>query len=293
MNHAVEKWVVAGSYPTVLALAFALFWASSQGGAPFILAAYAAGLLAAALVTLHEIKLPYRRSWRPSVAEVRADALFMLAVQAALPYLLSITLVAGLALWIRHADVPYVGLWPHHWPVLLQAGLMLLAAELPRYWLHRAFHRWPAMWALHAVHHSPHRLYWLNVGRFHPLEKAVQFVFDTLPFALLGVDDAVLGAYFVFYAVNGFYQHSNCKVRLGVLNHVVAGPELHRWHHAQHKAEANHNFGNNLIVWDTLFRTRYLPKGRHVGQLGLANRNYPLGFLGAMAAPFEPSLDPG
>lgn len=293
MNQAVEKWVVAGSYPTVLALAFALFWAASQGGAPFVLAAYAAGLLAAALVTLHELKLPYRRSWRPAVGEVRADALFMLAVQAALPYLLSITLVAGLVLWIRQASIPAAGIWPHHWPIPLQAGLMLLAAELPRYWLHRAFHRWPAMWALHAVHHAPQRLYWLNVGRFHPLEKAIQFVVDTLPFALLGVGDAVLGAYFVFYAVNGFYQHSNCKVRLGILNHVLAGPELHRWHHAVRKAEANHNFGNNLIVWDTLFGTRYLPRDRQVGRLGLANRNYPLGFLRAMAAPFEPRLDPG
>lgn len=293
MNHPVEKCIVAGSYPTVLALAFALFWASGQGGAPFGLAAYVAALFGAALVTLHEIKLPYRRSWRPSADEVRADALFMVAVQAALPYLLSITLVAGLAHWIRQADVSATALWPHHWPLPFQVGLMLLAAELPRYWLHRAFHRWPVMWSLHAVHHSPHRLYWLNVGRFHPLEKPFQFVVDTLPFALLGVSDAVLAAYFVFYAVNGFYQHSNCKVNLGVLNHVVAGPELHRWHHAERKAEANHNFGNNLIVWDTLFGTRYLPKDREVGQLGLANRPYPLGFLGAVTAPFKPGLDSG
>ena len=46
---------MAGSYLTVLALAFALFWASSQSGAPFGLAAYVAALFGAALVTLHEI----------------------------------------------------------------------------------------------------------------------------------------------------------------------------------------------------------------------------------------------
>ncbi len=58
-----------------------------------------------------------------------------------------------------------------------------------------------------AVHHSPHRLYWLNVGRFHPAEKAVQYCVDVLPFVLMGVGDDVLAAYFVFYALNGFCQH--------------------------------------------------------------------------------------
>ena len=70
------------------------------------------------------------------------------------------------------------------------------------------------MWALHQVHHSPKRLYWVNVGRFHPIEQALQFVVDALPFVLIGVHTEVLSAYFVFYAVNGFYQHSNCDVRL-------------------------------------------------------------------------------
>ena len=293
MNHAGERWIVAGSYPTVLALAFGVFWASSQGDVPSIVAAYVAGLLGAALVTLHEAKLPYRLCWRPAFGAVRSDALFMVAVQVALPYLLSITLAVGLATGLRRADVTLVGIWPQQWSVPAQAALMLLAADLPRYWLHRAFHRYPWMWRWHAVHHSPRRLYWLNVGRFHPLEKASQFVVDTLPFALLGVGADVLAAYFVFYAVNGFYQHSNCKVRLGFLNHLLAGPELHRWHHAECRAQANHNFGNNLIVWDTLFGTRFLPKDREVGQLGIANRHYPEDFLGAMAAPFKPGLERG
>ena len=109
---------------------------------------------------------------------------------------------------------------------------MLLIADFGRYWLHRAFHKFGLMWRFHAVHHSPRRLYWLNVGRFHPIEKAVQYVFDALPFTLVGVSGDVLAGYFTFYAVNGFYQHSNCLVWLGRLNYVISGPELHRWHHS-------------------------------------------------------------
>ena len=254
-------------------------------------ASYVAGLAAAALVTLHELKYPYRRQWRPAIADTRADLVFMLAVQVALPYLLSITLMIFLAEQLRGSGLSIDGFWPHEYPVAAQAALMLLAADFPRYWLHRAFHRFAFMWRYHAVHHSPHRLYWLNVGRFHPIEKAVQFAVDTLPFALLGVSTEVLATYFVFYAVNGFFQHSNCDVRLGPLNHIVSGPELHRWHHSEFSHESDTNFGNNLIVWDWLFGTRFLPADREVGRLGLVNRDYPTGFLAQMTTPFVPGLD--
>ena len=127
---------------------------------------------------------------------------------------------------------------------------MLLSADFLRYWLHRAYHEVAFMWPFHAVHHSPHKLYWMNVNRFHPLDKASQYIFDAMPFVLLGVSEEVLALYFVFYAVNGFFQHCNIDVRLGVLNYVVSGPELHRWRHSIHPEESNQNYGNNLIVWD-------------------------------------------
>ena len=256
-----------------------------------MLASYAAVLTGALLVTLHELKLPYRAEWRPSHHDVRADVAFMLAIQVALPLLLSFLAVIAIADVLDDAGIARKGLWPHGQSILVQAILMLLLADLLRYWLHRAFHKYQAMWRYHAVHHSPHRLYWVNVGRFHPIEKAVQFCADALPFVLVGVGKEALAAYFVFYAVNGFYQHSNCDVRLGPLNQLVSGPELHRWHHSMIPSESDSNFGNNLIVWDTLFGTHYLPVGREVGPLGLINQNYPDGFLAQMRTPFTAGLD--
>ena len=243
------------------------------------------------LITLHEIKLPYRRAWQPAAAEVGTDALFLGAVQIVLPLLLSISLVIALADWLQAAGYAVETLWPHDLPIWAQAGLMMLVADFGRYWLHRVFHKFGPMWRLHAVHHSPHRLYWVNVGRFHPLEKAIQYGFDALPFALAGVSGEVLSAYFVFYAINGFYQHSNCHVRLGLLNYLIAGPELHRWHHSEQPRESNNNFGNNLIVWDLLFGTRFLPRDREVGPLGLVNRQYPTGFFAQMKTPFIRGLE--
>ena len=179
------------------------------------LAAYAAGLLAALLITWHEIRLPYRASWKPRRPEVADDLLFLITVQVALPLLLAVSLVSVLAQYLVAHGIVLGTVWPHHLPVWFQVVLMLLIADFGRYWLHRAFHKFGLMWRFHAVHHSPRRLYWLNVGRFHPIEKAVQYVFDALPFTLVGVSGDVLAGYFTFYAVNGFYQHSNCLVGLG------------------------------------------------------------------------------
>ncbi len=267
----IAKWMASGSYPTVMVAAFVLFVTGVGAELQVTVAAYIAMLAAAALVTLHEAVLPHRTLWRPRLAEVRVDLLFMAAVQVALPYLLSITLVVLLATWLRTASWDVVDIWPHQSPVAAQACLILLLSDLAHYQLHRVFHELPFLWRFHAVHHSPRRLYWLKAGRSHPFSKGLQFLVDTLPFALFGVGQDVLAIYLVFSAVNGFYQHSNCEVRFGPLNYLLSGPELHRWHHSVSAKESGTNFGNNLIIWDILFGTRFLPKDRQVDRLGLVN----------------------
>lgn len=281
-----SRLVAACAYPVVMMLGCGTFVLLARLGLSIALSAYAAVLAGAILITWHEIKLPYKREWRPRANEVQNDALFLGAVQIGVPLLLTVSLVVALADFLRNEGLAVESVWPHHLPIWAQAALMLLIADFWRYWLHRAFHRFGPMWRLHAVHHSPHRLYWVNVGRFHPLEKAIQYGFDALPFALLGVSGEVMSAYFVFYGINGFYQHSNCHVRLGPLNYLIAGPELHRWHHSESPRESNNNFGNNLIVWDLLFGTRFLPADRQVGPLGLINRQYPSSFCAQMRTPF-------
>jgi hypothetical protein len=102
---------------------------------------------------------------------------------------------------------------------------MVITVDLLRYWLHRACHRFHWLWRLHKVHHAPDILYALNVGRFHPVEKALHFCCDTLPFLLLGVAPEVIAGYFLLYSVNGFFQHSNVKLRYGWLNYLVGSAQ--------------------------------------------------------------------
>ncbi len=277
----------AVAYPAVLLASCALFFWLRRHDVPVQFAAYLPVILGASAILILELATPYRRAWLPGRRVVTQDALYLLVVQVALPAALTLAIAATAADSFGGSFA--AELWPREWPVGAQAVLMIAVADFMRYWLHRAAHRWNLLWRLHAVHHAPEELYFLNVGRFHPLDKSLQFLFDAAPFILIGVGPEVVAAYFVFYSLNGFFQHSNADVRLGPLNWLIAGPELHRWHHSRIVRESESNFGNNLIVWDALFGTRFLP-ARQVGELGLQNPAYPKGIIGQTLAPV--TVDP-
>ncbi|MEM9840802.1 MAG: sterol desaturase family protein, partial [Pseudomonadota bacterium] len=265
---------------------YILFVWLQDTGSPLLFSSYLCVLVGGLGVLFHESFLPKRDDWRPARTDVASDSVFLVLVQIGMPFLLKAAALAVI-LALAKADLPTHGrYWPSEWPVLAQVALMLIVAEFFRYWLHRLMHEANPLWRLHAVHHASDKLYTVNVGRFHPLDKTLQFLGDTLPFLIVGVGGEVFAAYFVLYAVNGFYQHSNADVRLGPLNWIIAGPELHRWHHSAVVEEGHTNYGNNLIIWDVVFGTRFLPKGRSVQHIGIGNQRWPRTFLGQLTAPF-------
>jgi sterol desaturase/sphingolipid hydroxylase (fatty acid hydroxylase superfamily) len=286
LKTASERLLPWTVYPATLLLAIGGHLALLNAGYPLITSTYLPVLASALLVTGLEHAIPYQPGWKPVRSDIANDALFMIAVQVLLPRLLALLAVITLVDPLRNFHPAMAALWPHHWPLAAQVLLMLISAELLRYWLHRLAHTWPLLWRLHAVHHSPEKLYWLNVGRFHPLEKALQFVLDALPFMLLGVGEQVIALYFVFYSLNGFFQHSNIRLRYGPLNYLISTAELHRWHHSRISDESNHNYGNNLILWDLVFGTWFLPTERSISDIGLRNPDYPKSFAAQMRTPF-------
>ncbi len=287
----MNQLVRYGAYPFVLALSLTLHFLLLENQFGVQVAAYGPVVIGALAVAGLEWIYPYRKQWCADRQELAQDAVYMALIQGVLPKILAVTATLLLAQILGAQKLVVQGWWPTHWPVPLQMLIMMVLADGVRYWLHRWAHEWEPLWRFHAVHHSPHKLYWLNVGRFHPIDKGLQVFLDTLPFILLGVNEEVLGLYIACYAVNGFFQHCNIDVRLGILNYLVSGPELHRWHHSMLKTESNHNYGNNLIIWDLIFGSWYLPKERDVQELGLVNREYPTVFLKQMTVPFIPGAD--
>lgn len=285
-----QEFIAAIAYPLSFFSAIAAFLWASANGHPKWVSAYLPVIVCAAIVLpVLERIMPHRLDWRADRREWNTDAVYTIVIQIAMPPLLALLVVLGLSDLTR----PYLhsALWPHHWPILAQGVLMVLLVDLMRYWVHRFAHTNPLLWRLHAVHHSPDKLYWLNTARFHPLEKVLHFTFDSLPFILLGVNEYVLAFYFVCYAVNGFYQHSNVHLRLGVLNYVFSTAELHRWHHSKILKEANNNYSNTTIIWDIVFGTYYHPRDRVLGRAGIQNDRYPKSFGRQLLGPFVKDLE--
>ncbi len=276
-------------YPLFVTAAVAAYGLLLAAGASPAWASYLPVVVVALAVFALETRYPERLEWRPRRADLKADMAFMAIVQIGLARALAA--LAVLAISERtHAQAPSA-LWPHDWPLAGEIVAMVLLVDFMRYWLHRACHRFPLLWRLHEVHHSPDILYSLNVGRFHPLEKSLHTSLDTVPFLLLGVAPEVIAGYFLLYSVNGFFQHSNLHLRYGWLNYVVGSAETHRWHHARDPKTAGCNFGNTTIVWDLLFGTWYLPKDKSLDDIGIMNRAYPKAFWMQMATPFRSRTD--
>lgn len=281
------KIVEMASYPFLIILGCGLYFFLVRAEVNTVVSAGIVASISLGLITLHEMRLPYRPEWKPALADVRGDITFMFMVKILLP----VVLLATVSTVIRDSGIIFSNLWPHDLPIAVQVVMMLLAVELLHYWYHRASHELIFIWRFHAVHHSPHRLYSLRAVRFHPFDETMKHIVDVLPFVVLAVAPEVMYGHFIVVAITGFFQHSNCRVRLGPLNYVVNGPELHRWHHSEFVEESNHNYGNALIIWDVVFKTRFLPKGRDVGPIGLVNRSYPMGYLRQMVTPFIRDLD--
>lgn len=273
------------TYPLFVIAGFTIYFSLADIGVNHFLASTIPVLICLICIFLLETKFPYRDDWRANYSDIKADLAFLVIVQGIAPKILA--LGVGLLLARSGFDPEILaGIWPKHWSVLAQTLLMILLADLLRYWLHVAAHKVPLLWKFHAIHHQPKKLYSVNVARFHPTEKFFQFLFDTLPFILLGVGAEVIACYFVFYAINGFIQHSNINLKFGFLNYIVSTSELHRWHHDEANAVANCNYGNNLIIWDLLFGSYYFPKHQSRRNVGIKGVE-PSGFLEAIRLPYK------
>ena len=290
-NKTRYKVLQYGIYPVTMLLSVVLFFALQAVDEKYLAATTVPVLFAILIIIISEKYLPFKKEWKPTTKDFKNDGLYLLLIQTLLPKIFVWLLALFTLRFLKRNDLIIFDIWPSHLPLGIQALMVVLISDFARYWLHRLNHTIPVLWRLHAVHHSVDKMYWMNTSRFHPLEKALQFLMDVLPFMLLGVPEEVLALHLVLYGVNGFFQHCNIDLKFGWLNYIVSSTELHRWHHSRLPEESNNNYGNNVIVWDLLFGSYFIPEERKVEELGLINKNYPSDFTGQMKAPLRNNYD--
>ncbi len=279
-----------GAFPLILTLTIGAAILLTQADTAPPLVAGIVQLAAIALIFGAEWAWPYKPLWNRSHRDISTDLGHVLVSGGAMTQLAKPAVLA-LGVAIAGGAERAVGstLWPTEWSLVAQLGLALVFAELPQYWLHRLQHENDFLWRFHSVHHSAPRLYWLNAARFHPIDLFTLYVVGYLPLVVLGCPESVIALFAVFDAIFGMLQHSNIDVRLGKLNLIFSMAEPHRWHHSLRLEEANTNYGSNLMLWDLVFGTLFLPKGRS-GPDGIgigAMPNFPRTWAAQLAAPFR------
>ncbi|MEN9637872.1 MAG: hypothetical protein RL077_6276 [Verrucomicrobiota bacterium] len=212
-------------------------------------------LVLAGVLYLLEKARPHEPTWLETDGQEIPDVAHTLVTKVAVQVAVVALANSGITWqWGARSGGP---IWPTHWPLPLQVSIALISAEFGLYWAHRIAHEWPALWRFHAVHHSSERLWFLNTGRFHFVDTLKSLILS-IPILLgAGAPGDVIVWVSGLTAFIGILTHCNVRMRFGWLNFIFNTPGLHRWHHSKDLREGNKNYGENLVIWDLIFRTYY------------------------------------
>ncbi len=172
-------------------------------------------------------------------------------------------------------------------PFALALFLIVLAADLVQYAAHRAYHEVPALWRLHAVHHSAKTMDWLAGSRQHILELLLTRTLVLGAIFLAGFDKAVIDAYIVIVGVQAVFNHANVSARLGPLRFLIVTPNFHHWHHSQDKEALDRNYAAHFAFIDYLFGTAARADRMWPRRYGVLGDYVPEGFVRQLAFPFS------
>jgi sterol desaturase/sphingolipid hydroxylase (fatty acid hydroxylase superfamily) len=248
----------------------------------------------AAVFALLEHRVPYNRGQRLFREGFWNDLVLYCLVQS---YVLGL-IIARLVTWID-AGTGWTRLHVvSAWSAPVQLAFFIVTHDLYIYLFHRLQHRSTVLWRLHEAHHSTPNVDWLSGVRSHSLEILINQTIEFAPMILLGASPEVIVLKGAVSAVWGMFIHSNIDARLGKLQFVINGPEMHRWHHATDARAFGKNFSTKLAIWDWLFGTAYLPDPRveRATGYGLVDRvypeNFPAGYFAQHALAFRPDDTP-
>ncbi|TGQ72582.1 sterol desaturase family protein [Mesorhizobium sp. M00.F.Ca.ET.186.01.1.1] len=140
-------------------------------------------------------------------------------------------------------------------PIWLQVAEITVISDIGVYWAHRAFHEIPGLWKFHAVHHGIEELDWLGAFHAHPVDTLVTKAISLMPIFFLGFSEASIAVFSVIYFWHTLLVHSNMRIAFGPLKWLIAGPQFHRWHHANQREAYDKNFAGQLPFLDVMFGT--------------------------------------
>ncbi|MFT3986272.1 sterol desaturase family protein [Aestuariivirga sp.] len=172
------------------------------------------------------------------------------------------------------------------WLVFQVIEIMFLT-DLVQYWVHRAFHRVPALWRFHAVHHSAQSLDWIAGARMHILEIIVLRGLTAIPMFTLGFSPLAIQIYLLIVYFYSAFIHANIGWTLERVSPYMVTPRFHHWHHGVEREAIDVNFAIHFPLLDRLFGTYHMPEGRWPKGYGVGGHPVPGGYWKQFLYPFQ------
>jgi sterol desaturase/sphingolipid hydroxylase (fatty acid hydroxylase superfamily) len=141
-------------------------------------------------------------------------------------------------------------------PSWLHAAAALLVLDAVTYASHRLSHVVPALWRLHAVHHSDPALDVSTTLRHHPVEAIYTTAFTVVAVVTMGISAAEVAGFIVLEWAVQLAAHANIGVPRDLdtwLSRILVTPGFHQRHHSRDVVETDTNFGQVFVFWDILF----------------------------------------
>ena len=190
--------------------------------------------------------------------------------------------------FITHVqDISAVRGFVRELPWAVQVLAIMLLTDFAQYWLHRAFHRVPALWKFHAVHHSAKSMDWIAGARMHFLEIIILRSVTATPMLVIGFHESAIQAYVLILYVYSTFIHSNVGASYGLVERIFVVPRFHHWHHGIDKEAIDVNFAIHFPFLDRLFGTHHLPEGQWPKGYGIEGHPVPKGYWKQLLYPFQ------
>ncbi len=145
-------------------------------------------------------------------------------------------------------------------PGAIKIVLAIIVVDFIIYWIHRAQHYSDRLWRTHAWHHSVEHLYWFSGFRtsfFHSFMYAIPSAM--IPILIFKLSPLQAGIGYSIGLLIQFWEHTNIKVNIGPLKHIIITPDYHRVHHSATRF-CRMNLGTTFSVWDRMFGTYVDPR---------------------------------
>jgi sterol desaturase/sphingolipid hydroxylase (fatty acid hydroxylase superfamily) len=178
--------------------------------------------------------------------------------------------------------------WVAALPFAVQFIAIMFLTDLVQYWVHRLFHRIPALWRFHAVHHSAQAMDWIAGARMHFFEILALRSTTVIPMIVLGFSQGAVNAYILVVYLYATFVHSNLGWKFGFLEKLLVTPRFHHWHHGIEKEAIDVNFAVHFPLFDKIFGTHHMPEnGRWPSGYGIGGHPVPKGYWQQFLHPFQ------